>query len=325
MMNINSQLDAAAALFRIKFFRSKFPVVVTWSITDKCNYKCIYCQRWQKDHSSLPTKEVFRIIDQLKKLHCARISFSGGEPLLRDDMGDIIVYSKKNGISSTVITNGSLVPEKIEWLVNTDLLEISLDGPREINDLIRGQGSYDKAMQALKAAKNAAIKVVLSTVLTRYNLDCLGFFLDVAENFNVGLTFGPVGYIHSRDSVIDSLAPDKEKLSNFADELVTAKKAGRPVLNSITALEYMKSYPLPEKIPCFAGKAFCHVGAGGELYPCATMQNKQYNSKTGDFMAAFKNLFCDNQCGGCWCMGTLELNRLLDFQLSVIPEFIKLS
>lgn len=324
-IKIKEQLRAARTLFRIRFFRSRFPVVATWSITDRCNYRCKYCDRWRRNSPEISTRDVFCIIDQLRKLHCARISFSGGEPLLREDMGEIISYCGEKGIACTVISNGSLIEKNIAVLEDVDLLELSLDGPREINDSIRGKGAYEKTLTAIKIAKNKGVKVILSSVLTKHNLDCADFFLDIARRFEIGLTFGPVGYIHSRDEIIDFLAPEKTRLNQFVDRLIYEKKAGRPILNSMAALRYMKGFPAPQAIPCFAGKAFCHISANGAVYPCVKMENLKSNCKTGNFREAFKSLPRDNYCTGCWCMGTLELNRLLAFELSVIPEFMKLS
>ena len=324
-MRIQDQVKAVITLFRIKFLKERFPIVATWSITDRCNYRCKYCDRWQRESQEISTEDVFSIIDQLKKLHCARISFSGGEPLLREDIGDIIGYCTKKGIACTVISNGFFLKEKVALLKDIALLELSLDGPKEVNDFIRGQGAYDKTILAIKVAKNAGIKVVLSSVLTKHNLDCMDFFLKVAKDFDIGLTFGPVGYVHSKSNIISTLAPSREKLSQFVDKLIQEKKSGKSILNSMAALRYMKAFPNPETIPCFAGKAFCHIAANGAVYPCVIMENMQEERKAFSFKRAFKSLSCDNNCVGCWCMGTLELNQLLNFQLSVIPEFIKLS
>jgi len=311
---------------KVKVLGRRAPVVVTWAITNRCNYQCKYCDRWQRDSKDISTDDALAIIDQLSRLGCVRISFSGGEPLLREDLEIILNYCKEKQISSTLISNGSLVVERIKQLINVDLLELSLDGPRQVNDFARSEGAFDRTLTAAKAARDKGIKFFFNTTLTKYNLDCVGYMLDVSSEYNTGVMFGPASYIHSCSKTASSLMPGREEFYQTIDKLLYEKRKGKPVLNSASALKYMKAWPNPGKISCYAGRAFCHIGADGRLYNCVAMEQRidAPDCINTDFEEAFNKLFNDTFCNGCWCTGTLEFNRLLALKPSVISTFSKL-
>jgi MoaA/NifB/PqqE/SkfB family radical SAM enzyme len=123
-------------------------------VNNRCDFNCSYCfgsyhQRRTKDYT---TDELKQLIDKLYDMGTRYLNFHGGEALLRRDIGEIIDYVKQKGMYCCLITNGSLLHKKLDQVRIVDNLTISFDGAKENNDLNRGEGTYDKALSAIKLA-----------------------------------------------------------------------------------------------------------------------------------------------------------------------------
>jgi MoaA/NifB/PqqE/SkfB family radical SAM enzyme len=101
----------------------------------------------------LHTADVFRIVDQLADMGTQRIGLSGGEPLLRDDIGEIIRHIKGKGIECGLSSNGILVPERLLEIRGVDSICLSLDGDKHVHEDLRGKGTYQKVMRAVQCVK----------------------------------------------------------------------------------------------------------------------------------------------------------------------------
>lgn len=149
------------------------PQHVQWFLTRRCNYRCNSCQIWQdQDYTELSTEEVLDGLDILRKMGTIEIVFSGGNPLLRDDIDEILKYASRFFIT-TVYDNGSLAAEKIDALKYADFVAISLDSlnPQK-NDYIKGvEGAWRKAMEAIRKLKENGICVSVSPTISMHNID----------------------------------------------------------------------------------------------------------------------------------------------------------
>lgn len=149
------------------------PQHVQWFLTRRCNYRCNSCQIWQdQDYDELSTKEVLRGLDVLRKMGTIEVVFSGGNPLLRDDIDEILAYASRFFIT-TVYDNGSLAAEKIEALKHADFVAISLDSldPHK-NDYIKGvKGAWRRAMESIRKLKENGIRVSVSPIISMHNID----------------------------------------------------------------------------------------------------------------------------------------------------------
>ena len=106
------------------------PLSVCWQITTKCNLNCKYClsSSGKEGNYGLNTKEAKKIIKDLGKTGINRLDFTGGEPLVREDIGELIKCSKENHINTIITTNTTLLNNKnIEYLKLADLVQISID------------------------------------------------------------------------------------------------------------------------------------------------------------------------------------------------------
>ena len=156
-MQIKQLLSAACAVLKVKIFKKSVPLALSWALTFRCNQRCKYCGIWQNECEELGTKDILSSLKQFKRLGTKWISFTGGEPLLREDIGKIIKQAKENGMYVSISSNGRLVPEKINQLIGIDRIKLSLDGPPQLNDQIRGEGSFQAVEEAIKVCKKNSI------------------------------------------------------------------------------------------------------------------------------------------------------------------------
>jgi MoaA/NifB/PqqE/SkfB family radical SAM enzyme len=157
---------SAKAIIKNRLLGARQPLSVSYTVTNRCNKKCAYCKVWDTKEKELGTEEALGIIDELGEMGCQRLGLTGGEPLLRKDIGEIIGRAKEKGIFTGLVTNGSLVPKRIEELKELDLLQVSLDGPKEVHDKHRGKGAYKEAIKAIRIARENDMRVWVTTVLT---------------------------------------------------------------------------------------------------------------------------------------------------------------
>jgi len=148
----------------------KFPLTMTLQVTRRCNLKCIYCSENLKLPEP-PKEDLDDIIKKLKKVK--RIIVSGGEPLIRKDIFLILKQLKEDKHIVSLATNATLITPKVASKLNglVDYVDITIDGPRNIHNLIRG--SYDKILEGIFNLKNAGVEYSFVTVLLPQNLNYL--------------------------------------------------------------------------------------------------------------------------------------------------------
>jgi MoaA/NifB/PqqE/SkfB family radical SAM enzyme len=132
------------------------PEHVYFSLTNRCSLSCVMCdipKNRGSQEDELSTDAVKKIILQIKELGVIHLIFSGGEPLLRSDLIELIRYSRENGIRWVdIITNGTLCDDELaRQLIASGLnhITVSLDGLSAVNDAIRGEGSFAKSVAAI--------------------------------------------------------------------------------------------------------------------------------------------------------------------------------
>ncbi len=326
-MRLGDKISIAGNLLSAKFFGKKIPLIVGWPITNRCNYRCVYCDRWEDDTDELTGDTVRKIIDEIKSCGTRVVIFGGGEPLLYEDIGSVINYCRDRGIYVGINTNGSLVPKRIDDIKRADSVRLSFDGPKDVNDAVRGKGSYDAVIKAVEILKQNGIPVKFNTTLTKYNISHVNHIINKSREIEVPVKFQPVSYAHKRKKDIGGIFPSKEEYKKAIDAIILGKKNNPFVINSLSALRYLYNWPKQGIFKnCYAGKVICRIGPGGKVFPCTMIRDKQkyYNCAKIGFENAFKQMPLSS-CDGCWCTATLEINRLLDFKLDAIKGLAKIS
>ncbi|MCD4825205.1 MAG: 12,18-didecarboxysiroheme deacetylase [Phycisphaerae bacterium] len=176
----------------LQFSADKRPVIV-WNCTRRCNLSCMHCYSASDNRQAddeLTTAEAKTMIDDLAAFGCPVLLFSGGEPLLRDDVMELIGYARRKKMRAVLSTNGTAItPAVAEQLAGIDLnyAGISLDGASaEINDKFRGcDGAFEKALAGIRHCLVAGVKVGLRFTINRQNARDIGAIFDLIERENI--------------------------------------------------------------------------------------------------------------------------------------------
>lgn len=272
--------EKAASIF-VRSLTPNRPYHVQWMVTRKCNYCCKGCNVWQaQDARELSTEEIKKGLDILKELGAIEIVISGGNPLLREDIDEIIEYASRSFIT-TVYDNGSMAAEKIDALRNADFVAISIDSldPAK-NDYIKGvNGAWKKAIQVVERLHEEGIPVSISPTISQLNLyeivDFTKFFL------RKGI---PLWYcLYSYDSAEEQaqlfkigkkndafLITDRKAMVKLCDSLIEARRKNGNILMTNKTLETIKCLYLEGKRTwkCRALQNFFMVDHLGKVAGC---------------------------------------------------------
>ncbi len=174
----------------LQFSRDKKPIVV-WNCTRTCNLKCIHCyaQSDAQAYDQLSTDEAKAMIDDLAAFGVPVLLFSGGEPTIRPDLTELMKYAKDAGMRAVISTNGTLItPERAHEYAEVGLsyVGVSIDGDRETHDGFRGvPGSFDRALEGIRNAREAGIKVGLRMTINKLNWHDLDDVFDLMETEDI--------------------------------------------------------------------------------------------------------------------------------------------
>lgn len=162
--------------------------IVVWNITRTCNLKCLHCYSdsyAEKYEGELTNAEAKRNLDDLAVFKVPAVLFSGGEPLVRPDLLELIAYAVTKGLRVTLSTNGTLIDDDIAAklkALNLTYVGISLDGIGPTNDHFRGvPGAFDRAVRGFRACHKAGQKVGLRLTLTKHNCQDLHQIFEFIE------------------------------------------------------------------------------------------------------------------------------------------------
>ena len=172
------------------------PICLTWELTYACNLACVHClsSSGRRDPRELTTAECFGVIDELQAMQVFYVNIGGGEPTVRRDFWELLDYATAHDVGVKFSTNGSRItpsgpPPALAASDYVDV-QISLDGATaEVNDAVRGLGSYDTAIAGDGAPRGGrhAPSFKISVVVTRENMDQLDDFKAIADHYGAQL------------------------------------------------------------------------------------------------------------------------------------------
>jgi len=162
--------------------------IVVWNITRACNLKCIHCYNDSGPapaENELSTTEAKNVLKDLTQFGVPVVLFSGGEPLMRKDIFELLRFAGELGLRTVLSTNGTLITADIAKKIkqyHVSYVGISLDGIGQINDKFRGvPGAFDKAVEGIRNCQNENIRTGLRLTLTKQNVQDLGKIFDFLE------------------------------------------------------------------------------------------------------------------------------------------------
>jgi len=172
----------------LQFDAEKKPVVV-WNATRRCNLRCVHCYSRSEDRAyggELSTAEARRLIDDLADFGAPVLLFSGGEPLLRHDLFELVEYAVGRGLRAVISTNGTRIDEAAAARfrdAGLGYVGVSLDGLGDVNDRFRGvPGAFERALAGIRRCLDAGVKVGLRFTITRRNADEIDRIFDLVRD-----------------------------------------------------------------------------------------------------------------------------------------------
>ena len=202
---------------------------------------------------------------------------------------------------------------------------MSLDGPPDINDRVRGKNSFNYAVEAAKIATSEGIKVRFTTVLNKMNINkkSIDYLLNVAKQFKTTVVFQPVVEELLRGEGFHSLTSSKEEYREAIDYIISQKKRGKPIGNSLTVLKYFKNYPSTKPVKCAGYYIYRRIDNKGNIAICGReKRNRAGNCLKDDFKKAVLEVEFV-RCDRCWCASRLEINYLFLLHPEVIINTIR--
>jgi len=278
-------------------------------ITSNCNLSCKHCYGFYNKNLFINLDDFKDICFQLKDLGVSIITLSGGEPLMVGNLlADYLEESKKLFQVVQLTTNGTLINKSnIYLLKNVDLVQVSLDGPQEIHDYIRGKGNFVKTLTALKLLKKHNIKCSIMMTVNPYNLSYLNQMVKIAKILKVPIGFERITNVGRGKNFCQLSKKESKKLINVSIKLKI--KSSDPLF--LMSNKSYKNYLLNNHIlgGCMAGNMAICIDTFLNVLPCARLRVilgnlKQYTLteilKRSEIVQNLSNrMLLKGKCGSC--------------------------
>jgi len=320
------------------------------TVTYRCNLKCGMCYLWKGPSQyglkgvgeELTNAEMKKVIDDFAALGTAGIGFTGGEPMLRTDMIDLITYTKSKGMITHMSCNGFLTSNKdlCKKIIESglDAIGFSLDGvSAETHDKVRGkEGSYERVLKSidnfieLRKELNKDIKVIVVCVVSNYNVDELLSLIALLKERKVDhISFMPfhdiglLGFKPENSMDFRIKARNLDKLNEVMDKIIDIKKSDSVLENSMAYLKLFKDCFAGKKwpTPCYAGYGTLAIGAWGHIYPCFPRMEAEVGKGPNVRTTPLKEFWTSQlakkmrdeirECRECYWNNQAEINLLL--------------
>ncbi|MGW5269634.1 mycofactocin radical SAM maturase [Rhodococcus sp. NPDC003994] len=279
------------------------PICLTWELTYACNLSCVHClsSSGRRDPRELSTEQCKAVIDELQRMQVFYVNIGGGEPTVRSDFWELVDYATDHQVGVKFSTNGVRIDETVAArLAASDYVDvqISLDGATaEVNDAVRGPGSFDMAVRALRNLKDAGFRdAKISVVVTRHNVAQLDDFKALADTYDATLRITRLRPSGRGADVWDDLHPTAAQQRELYDWLVAN---GEGVLTG-DSFFHLSAFggALPGLNLCGAGRVVCLIDPIGDVYACPFAIHEQFlagnvlrdaTDTLGGFQAVWQN------------------------------------
>lgn len=309
-----------------------YPGHPVWEVTAACNLNCIHCHAasGKPDPHELSTDEGKRLIDQLAEVDGFRtLVYSGGEPLVRPDIFDLLKHSKAVGFANIIATNGILIDEEMAWKLKEhgvvcNAISIDASDP-DIHNFVRNSPkAFDLALRAIEATRKAGILLQINTTAMEYNMENLSDLIDFVDQHDASIMLMYQLVAVGRGGKIERATLKKSANENLSRLIAQKQKQTRAIIEPVAGPQYWP-YILEKKgiqnglliriaehvfHGCAAGRGFVYIKANGEVWPCPFVEVNTGNVREKSFSEiyeeapVFKNLrnrenILKGLCGDC--------------------------
>jgi len=260
-------LQNGTRLFRNTWISPR-PSLLFLKPTARCDLRCRICKRWQvpsRIDEEIGLEEIRSLLARFRSLGASVFVVWGGEPLLREDLGDILRAARQLGFRTSVCTSAGRLEDRVDELMPwLDTLLCSLDGVGQTHDRVRGvDGLFNRVVKGIVAARrwpDARIKIWAS--LHRESVGDLEAIARLARELGVYVEYFPIGAIPGHN---DDLVLGPEELHGAFDRVMALRDAGHPVWSSELVLRKMRD---STPFSCNFGRLALHVDHLGVVQSC---------------------------------------------------------
>lgn len=301
---------------------SHSPLAVAHHVTSLCNARCKMCDMWKRSPGyteDLSREDIFEMLDRAKEAGIVGYIAWGGEPLLREDLPEILQYAKKRKFLTMMVTNGYLLKDRCEEIAPLiNLLYVSIDANSSLHDEMRGvEGILERAIDGIKACKVKKTRVTINSTISNLNLNEIEGLCELSRELDVPIVFELMQIVseHNRN-----LRATDEELKIAFSKILRYKRAGYRI-DSCT--EFLQNFSKQKQYVCHTAKCYVTVDAHGNITTCS--ENKNWgNVKEKSFDELFKSVefkeFCRRaeKCNKCDVSCVIEVSIVY----SLSPRFI---
>ncbi len=270
-------------------YRGKLNEIIL-SLTNQCNLRCVMCQIPQQGGGDeLTTDEVKGMVRDALKLKARVIVFSGGEPLLRKDIFELISFVRAHNLKSCLTSNGTLIDGEAARNLSSagvNVVNISIEGPEDVHDALRGKGNFKKALSAINNLARYKIEATMATLVCRQNYAFLSYCMELAHRMGVTtVKFQPFNeiFLVDKERQKDFFIPaaDIESFRANIEHTIDLSKEYRIATNPADYLRrlpyYLCGQPGSYSAPgggCASLVTSCPISAKGEVLLCWVLADK---------------------------------------------------
>ena len=268
------------------------PRIVAWELTRRCHLKCAHCRAASADGGTgeeLTTEQIVGVMDDIVAVGRPMLILTGGEPMLRADLYEIIESARERGLAVAVAPSGTLIGEseaRRMVALGVHRVSVSLDGPTAaMHDEFRGvAGAFQGALRGCEACRKAGLPFQINTTLTVSNIERLEEMVTLAARLGAAAfhTFSPVpvgrGMSLARAEIAASLSREflERLLKVYESAPIPVRVTCAPQFYRLLRERTGTGAAGREKAVghdsfshgCIAGRAYAFIGAEGNVQPC---------------------------------------------------------
>lgn len=338
---------ATAASFAYHTLRMKaaknyrVPFTTNIQLLLKCPFACLYCPQDHESNQALSLEVLRGVFRDARAMGGRRVHLTGGEPLLRKDLGEIIDDAKGLGFFVSLTTSGAKIDSQLDAIARADQVQLSFDGPDEARGLLRGDAASKTAAHAVEVMSERGIDFWTSTVLTKANMQHIDWVIEHAREHDIHANF-VLMESHPEDWNDDNpmpqetldLMPTQDDNREAVRQLVEHKRAGAPIGSSMPYLQELLEWSdysqltSPEKssrYDCMAWQSQCEILADGRLIVCDDTLQRGLGVSVVEhgFRRAFELLAAPDNCNSCFSSCYLESNLIFSLNPQTVTNWAR--